>query len=296
MKLVVFDLDGVLVDIDGSWKLVHRAFGTDNEENFQKYLRGEFNYKEFMRTDIGLWDRVNVKQVKRILDAAAIMATAPKLFDKLKRAGCETAIISSGISILADRVKETLKIDHSYANKLLTDEEGWLTGEGEETVALQNKGAVLEKLAEEEGFNLKQCAVIGDSKFDVSMFRKAGLSIAFNTKDEEVKRAADLVIDDKDLEKALPWLISENLIKVDSSLTYNSIREARAVANSVSPDNLRTPIGLFVRTWNEGKFVKIKIVCTKRVETVLETLNDIFACLQVAEGAIKAIKTKARAN
>ncbi|MFH0897702.1 MAG: KEOPS complex subunit Pcc1 [Candidatus Bathyarchaeota archaeon] len=292
MKLVVFDLDGVLVDIDSSWELIHRDFGTDNEENFKRYLRGEINYGEFMRTDIALWGKVNIKQVRRILDKVHIMKAAPKVVEELKKAGCKTAIISSGISILADRVRETLKIDHSYANKLLTDEKGWLTGECEEIVNLHSKGTVLKRLAEEEGMSLKQCAAIGDSKFDISLFRMAGLSIAFNTRDKEAEKAADLVIDDKDLEKAIPWLTSKNLKKVDSSLIYSSVRVARAVASSISPDNLRTPSGLYVRTWNEGKTVKIKIVCTRRVETMLGTLDDLFACTQVAERAIKAIQTE----
>ena len=38
MKMVVFDMDGVLVDIDSSWQLIHKAFNADNEENFQRYL------------------------------------------------------------------------------------------------------------------------------------------------------------------------------------------------------------------------------------------------------------------
>ncbi|GAG35915.1 unnamed protein product, partial [marine sediment metagenome] len=54
IKMVVFDLDGVLVDIDSSWQTIHRAFGVDNEENFQKHLRNEIDYREFMRSDIGL--------------------------------------------------------------------------------------------------------------------------------------------------------------------------------------------------------------------------------------------------
>jgi hypothetical protein len=31
LKMAVFDMDGVLVDIDSSWQLIHRAFGTDND-------------------------------------------------------------------------------------------------------------------------------------------------------------------------------------------------------------------------------------------------------------------------
>ncbi len=292
MKLVVFDLEGVLVDIDSSWQLVHRAFGTDNEENFQRYLRGEIDYREFMRTEIGLWGRANITQIKNILDEAPLMDSAPRVVEELKKAGCKTAIITSGISILADRVREMLKIDHSYAIRLLTDERGQLSGESEEVIDLSNKGEVLKRLAEEEDVSLKQCALIGGSGFDISLFKEVGLSITFNTRDEKVREAADLVIEDKDLGKVLPWLKSRNLTKVNSSLSLSSVVEARAAAGSVSPDNLRTPAGLFVKTWSERESVNIKIVSIRRIETVLATLDDLFACLQVAEGAIKATAKK----
>jgi len=290
LKMVVFDLDGVLVDIDSSWQLVHRAFGTDNEENFQRHLRGEIDFEEFMRSDIRLWGRVNIRQIKSVLDEVPMMAAARNVISELKKAGYKAAIISSGISILADRVRETLNMDRSYANRLLVDDDGWLTGEGEEIVGLLSKDVVLKRLTEEEGVSIRQCAVIGDSRFDISLFREAGLSIAFNAKDEEVKKAADLVIEGKDLGRILPWLTSKNLMKADLCLKCGSAEEAVAIAGSVSPDNSRTPFGLLVRTWSEGKTVNLKVVCIKGVETMLATLDDLFTCVGVAERVIKAAR------
>lgn len=290
LKMVVFDMDGVLVDIDSSWQLIHRAFDTDNEKNFQRHLRGEINFREFMRSDIRLWDRPRIERIKSILDQAPIMASVPNLMDELKRVGYKTAIISSGISLLANRVKETLNLDYSYANILLTDGNGRLTGEGEEMVGLFSKGVALRKLAEEAGISTKQCAVIGDSRFDIPLFKEAGLSIAFNAKDEAVAKAADLVLDDKDVCKALPWLKSKDLVKAEVSLEYGNVRGAMAVASSISPDNLRVPSGLQVRTWCEGKTVNVKIVCAKSVETMLATLDDVLACTQAADRAVEAAK------
>lgn len=293
MRLVVFDLDGVLVDIDSSWQLVHRAFGTDNEENFQRYLCGAIDYKEFMRSDIRLWGRTHIKRIKSVLDKAPIMATAPSLMIELKKREYKTAIISSGISLLADRIKNTFGLDHSYANRLLVDEEGWLIGEGEENVSLLNKDIILKKLKEEEGIDLRQCAAIGDSQFDIPLFREVGLSIAFNAKDEIVKKAADLVIDGKDLRKTLPWLTrSDHLVKVESSVEYDNAAKAKAVARSVLPDNMNTFSDLQIRTWSEGTTVKIKVLCIDRLETVLATLDDLLACMQVAERALRAVDSE----
>ena len=206
IRLVAFDLDGVLVESDSSWQALHDAFGVTNEENFQKYLRGEIDYKEFMRSDMRLWGSSSREEIKRILDQVRLMKGAKETINKLK-AGYKTAIISSGISLLADRVKGQLGIDCSYANKLLFDEKGRLTGEAEESVTLLNKDQILRRLAAVEGITPSECAVVGDSKFDIPMFNEAGFSIAFNPKDELVREAADSVIEEKDLEEILKFLV-----------------------------------------------------------------------------------------
>jgi phosphoserine phosphatase len=207
IRMVVFDLDGVLVDVDSSWQVVHRAFGADNEENYRRYMLGEIDFKEFMRSDIRLWGRAHISQIERILDGVPLMKGAEETVDRLKEYGYKTAIISSGISILADRVRASLGIDHAFANKLLTDENGRLTGEGKEEVELSSKVFVLRRLASMERMKPTQCAVVGDGIFDIPMFEEAGFSVAFNAQDERAVRAADIAINEKDLRKVLAHLV-----------------------------------------------------------------------------------------
>jgi len=209
IQLVAFDLDGVLVESDSSWQALHDAFGVNNEENLQKYLRGEIDYEEFMRSDIRLWGDASREEIKTILDQVRLMKGAKETIDELKKAGYKTAIISSGISLLADRIKNQLGIDYSYANKLLFDGKGRLTGEAEESVTLSNKDSILKRLAAVEGIKPSECAVVGDSRFDVPMFKDAGFSIAFNPKDQLVREAAYSVIERKGLREILPLLIEK---------------------------------------------------------------------------------------
>ena len=291
MRMVVFDLDGVLVDIDSSWQRVHEAFGVDNEVNFQKYLRGQIDFKEFMRSDIRLWDRPKIGQIAKILGEAPLMKGAVETVVGLKKVGYMIAIISSGISILADRVEEELGIDYSYANRLLVGDDGRLTGEGEEVVALTDKDVVLKRLAEAGGIATDQCVVIGDSRFDIPLFKNAGLSIAFNAKDDLVREAADLVIDDKDLRKILPWLSSERgIAKAEFSIVYRCGKEARSIVKSVSPDNVKAPFGLIVKARRQGRGVTVKIFCIRGVETLLATIDDLLSCIQVAEGVLRIVE------
>jgi phosphoserine phosphatase len=135
------------------------------------------------------------------------MKGAKSTVAQLKRAGFKTAVISSGISILAERVQQELRIDFVFANRIVADINGVLTGKGVEVVNPLNKKAVLRKLAHDERTTPSRCAVIGDTVFDVPMFREAGLSIAFNTNDKRVMKEANVTVEGKDLKKILPHLL-----------------------------------------------------------------------------------------
>ena len=55
VEAVVFDCDGVLVDITSSWQQIHSYFGTNNKENLAKFLEKEITDDEFMELDVKLW-------------------------------------------------------------------------------------------------------------------------------------------------------------------------------------------------------------------------------------------------
>jgi len=152
---------------------------------------------------IALWGTVNTETLKNILSEVPLMKGAELAVTQLRKERYKTAIISAGISILAERIKQKLKIDHIYANKIIAKRNGILTGE--EVVNPLNKIAVLRELASKEHITLLNCAVIGDSIFDVPMFKAGGFSIAFNTNNEQVREAADVIVEDKDLKEILPY-------------------------------------------------------------------------------------------
>jgi phosphoserine phosphatase len=200
-------MDGVLVDVKSSWQFVHEQFGKNNLENLERYKSGEITYRELMRSDIALWGRVRLNTIKSILRKAPIMPGATQTFQRLRMAGLKTVLISAGISILADRLQATLRLDYVFANEILADQQGLLTGEGLEIVDLLDKLKVLNRLSTTENFSLAECAVIGDSPYDIPLFKKAGLSIAFNSEEKSVQKSADVVIKKKDLREILPHII-----------------------------------------------------------------------------------------
>jgi phosphoserine phosphatase len=210
LRIVVFDMDGVLVDVKSSWQFIHEAFGASNWENVKRYVEGRITYSELMRRDIALWGRVHIDKIRSVLSEAPLMPGVTEAVTCLRMARLKTALISAGVSVLADRLRTILGLDHVFANKILTDRQGFLTGEGEETVDLLDKLKVLKKLAATENVSLEECAVVGDSSYDIPMFKDVGLSIAFNTNENDVKEAADVVVEKKDLREILPYLVGRS--------------------------------------------------------------------------------------
>ena len=62
LRLVVFDMDGVLADTPSSWVYVHQAFGVNNRANLDLYLQCEIDYDQFMRRDIRTWGKVQASR------------------------------------------------------------------------------------------------------------------------------------------------------------------------------------------------------------------------------------------
>ncbi len=79
-------------------------------------------------------------------------------------------------------------------------------------------------------------------------------------------------------------------MKAEITLTYKTVKEAEAVANAVSPDNAKVPPGLSVRTTRQENKVFTQIECETRLQTFISTIDDLLACVSVAEKAFSAVK------
>jgi len=207
----VFDMDGVLVDIESSWVYVHRHFRVNNDHSLRAYLRGEIDDLEFIRRDIQLWrDKepdIDRRRVEEILSTAPMMPGAARAVEGLKAAGLKTAIVSAGIDLLAERVARKLGIDVHLANGFVFDGDGRLTGEGVLNVRLMDKGGSVLEVAKMFGVSRKDTVSVGNSSYDVSMFEKSGKGIAFCPSDDETRAKAHAVVEDKDLSEILPFIL-----------------------------------------------------------------------------------------
>lgn len=79
-------------------------------------------------------------------------------------------------------------------------------------------------------------------------------------------------------------------MEAEISLSYKTIKEAEAVAEAVSPDNVRVPPGLFIKTMSRGTKVFTRIKCKTKLQTFIATIDDFLSAVSVAEKSLSAVK------
>ena len=73
------------------------------------------------------------------------------------------------------------------------------------------------------------------------------------------------------------------------TLEYSDEKTAKAVANAVSPDNFKTPIGLQIKTETEKNKVVTNIKCEGKLATFTATIDDLLFSAQTAEKTLQTI-------
>ena len=207
-KLVVFDLDGTLTTEKSIWEYIHRVLGTweDHAEEFQRlFLEGRISYEEFCERDAKVWKGMRVEDLKRITDSVPYHEGAVQLQAFLKTKGLKLAAISSGLSILAERIRNDFGLDFFVANELLV-EGGVLTGEVRINVTHDGKGLWVREAMRRFGVDDHEIIAIGDSRGDLQMFALSGFRIAFNSSSPELDKAADLVVKTGNMADIIPRL------------------------------------------------------------------------------------------
>ncbi len=203
--LIVFDMDGTLVDAETIDELAKAANVGDLVVTLTKRaMRGEIDFEEALRKRVKLLKGLTVEEVNRIALNIPLMNGATELIHELKKE-YKVAMVSGGFTIVANEVARKLGIDYTVANELI-EANGVLTGEVAGPLVQQNsKMRALEEIAQQEGVRAKDCIVIGDGANDISMFKAAGFSIAFNA-NPILYDIADVIITKKDLSLILPIL------------------------------------------------------------------------------------------
>ncbi|WP_367270528.1 phosphoserine phosphatase SerB, partial [uncultured Methanobrevibacter sp.] len=208
IKLVVFDLDNVIIDgeaIDEIGKLANVE--EDIAAITEKAMQGEIDFETSIKDRVQLLEGTSIEDVEKVAEELPLMPGACKTINCLKDKDVNVAIISGSFDVVADKVNEKLGVDAVYTNSFSV-EDGKLTGEVTGPLVSGTKLDVLNDHVEKLGITLDEVVAVGDGANDISMIESAGCGIAFNAKDS-VKEIADVVVEEKDLCKVLDEILNQ---------------------------------------------------------------------------------------
>ena len=217
IQAVVFDCDGVLVDIGSSWQQIHEHFDTNNLETLEKFLNKEITDDEFMAMDIKMWldiqEKIHMDEIMRCFSGVKLMKGARDVVEELKKRGIYVAIVSSGVARFIGSIAHLLQVDDWAANDFSWDEEGFLSGPAPSMVDSHDKGLMVKKLSEINKFIPEKIWSIGDSSTDLSMQIPNSNFIGFNPARQRsldaFKNANVPIVLERDLRMIWPIIFDE---------------------------------------------------------------------------------------
>lgn len=198
--LAILDVEGIL--FDGEYLPILAEVRNKEKEIWditRQGLRGTIDWEEGLRKRVEILRGIGYDACKEIADKLPIMTGAYELCATLKDAGWHLMAVSGGFTIMTDRLKADLGLDHVISNELVF-EDNQLAGVNIRVGA--DKAFAAAPMIQEWGEKKEDTIAIVDGANDMTLFGICGLGIAFRAQDI-VKDKANAIIEDKDLRNAV---------------------------------------------------------------------------------------------
>jgi len=194
IRLVIFDMDGVIFEGKNFWLDLHRCFGTEQEGVNLAEKHIESDYILLANTVAGeLWKGKSSGLYEKLIRERAYQPGIKKLLNFLHAKGILSAIVSTGPFDLAERARLELGINEIRANRLEI-QKGILTGKVEVQVEESNKSKSGLEVMSALRVAPDKTACVGDSDSDADLAKVVSLTIAYDSRSEKLKTASTHVI------------------------------------------------------------------------------------------------------
>lgn len=198
--LAIFDVEGIL--FDGEYLPILGEVRNKEKEIWditRQGLRGTINWEEGLRKRVEILRGISYGTCKEIADNLPIMTGAHELCKTLKDAGWRIMAVSGGFTIMTDRLKMELGLDHVISNELIFEDNQ--LSDVKINVG-SDKAFAAASIIQEWGEKKDDIVTIVDGANDLTLFDICGLGIAFRAQDI-VKDKASAIVEDKDLQNTL---------------------------------------------------------------------------------------------
>jgi len=210
--LAIFDVEGVLYDAEYLPVLAEKI-NREKEiwEITNQGIQGKINWEDGLRKRVNLLKGLDIETCKEVADSLPIMTGAKVACQTLKSAGWKIMAVSGGFTIMTDRLKKELDLDHVFSNELLF-KDGKLDGVTINVDSDKAKSSMIK--IEEWNEKTDEIVAVVDGANDIKLFDICGLGIAYRAQDI-VKDLATKTLEEKDLSKIIPIINSHYNLQLE---------------------------------------------------------------------------------
>lgn len=183
-KMLVCDMDSTLIQnecIDEIADLIYLK--KEIAEITEETMLGHLSFDDSIKKRVSLLKGVNVEAFEKIVnEKIKLQPYVIEWIDYVKRFNLKTIIVSGGFTYFVEFVRNTLRMDHAYANELQIVD-GVLTGKlCGDIINAEKKANIIKTLAHQFDFKSDDVISIGDGANDLLMLKESGLSISMHGK------------------------------------------------------------------------------------------------------------------
>ncbi|MBW2526804.1 MAG: HAD-IB family phosphatase [Deltaproteobacteria bacterium] len=213
-RLACFDVDGTLVGKTVFvWETLHERLGTDpaaRQRGWEDYFSGRIPYSAWFEHDIELFRGRGGETRERLLDAMQgleLVEGVHEVLGALRDAGLRLAVVSGSLNLVLEKFELDQYFDDVFINELFFDRAGALLGWRPTPFDIERKAGALDWLLAKYDLEPSQTVFVGDNFNDVSIAKRAGKAIAFNSTCDELIQCAAVNVPGTDLRDVLPHIL-----------------------------------------------------------------------------------------
>ncbi len=192
IKLVVFDMDGVLLKNRNSWDVIMNKC-------MKKHVMGSrmvytFDYIHKNGVPDRLYQNLTESKIKTYLNLNDMTSNVLRTVDYLRQRKIKTAIVSAGSHIFAGYISDLMGIDYYIGNEVDVNEHKFV-----KNVDPARKDINVESIQHDLGILPEETVSVGDSFMDLSMKRKSKYFVAFNPASYRTLEYSDFTVESTNL-------------------------------------------------------------------------------------------------
>ncbi|AAT43361.1 HAD family hydrolase [Picrophilus oshimae] len=182
IKLIAFDMDGVLLKHRNSWE---RVFS--NLFDFKEYT-----FQGLSKKRIKIPEEINIRRhISKSFDVNDINNDLYKLYDFRERTNIKMVIISAGVHSFAEKIANIYGFDDYIGNDIII-KNGYINFI--KNVDPSKKNLNLDRFLRLYKIKKDEALSVGDTVFDASMKKSSKYFVAFNPFDYNVIKNADFTV------------------------------------------------------------------------------------------------------